>query len=304
MSARKQKGVSPIRWFIILIVVGAAAVALWSTVRFWLINALLTSEEVAHFIDVALIFVTGLVAIALLSKLIARYAISYVGPTQSNVVRLLFQVVSFSIVLLLAFSIVGINIVGALVGVGFFGIVVGLAAQAVLGNFFSGLMLLAARPFNVDDRIALITWQYGKFPPSLSHGWLEPSYTGRVKEITLIYTKILNDSNALVTVPNGIVTQSLILNLSHDKHGHVGTQFEVSIQVDPDELHKSLNFQLSKMPDFKVEEESFEILEMSPSSCLVAVNYRVEKQREREMKPLLLKALRLALMSIHNSNPK
>jgi small-conductance mechanosensitive channel len=304
MDARSLKVISPRKWLFIIILSAAAVFALWGATRFWLITVLLTSEQVLHLIDITLIFVTGLAIIMLVSQLIASHVAAYLGPTQSNTIRLLFQVASFSIILLLVFSTAGINLVGTLVGVGFFGIVVGLAAQAVLGNLFSGLMLVASRPFKIGDRIALIAWQYGKFPPSLSHGWLEPSYTGHVKEITLIYTKILTDSNALVTVPNGILTQSLILNLSHDKDGHVGTQFEVPIQVDPDELRKSLNSQLSRMPDFKGEEESFELLEISPSAYLMAISFRVEKQREREMKPFLLKAFRLALMSTYKSNVK
>lgn len=304
MATRSPKVISSRKWLFVLILSATAVFVLWGVARFWLTTVLLTNEQIARLIDVTLIFVTGVVAIVLLSRLIARHVVPYLGPTGSNAITLLLQVVGFSVILLMVFSITGINFVGALVGAGFFGLVVGLAAQAVLGNLFSGLMLLASRPFNVGDRIALITWQYGKFPPSLSHGWLEPSYTGQVKEITLIYTKILTDSNALVKVPNGIVTQSLILNLSHDKHGHIGTQFDVPIQIDPDELHKSLNSQLSRMSDFEGEEESFELLEISSSAYLVVTSFKVEKQREREMKALLLRAIRLALMSTNKSNVK
>jgi small-conductance mechanosensitive channel len=304
MAARKPKVISPRKWLFILILSAAAVFVLWGIARFWMTPVLLTSEQIVQLIDAALIVVIGVVAIILLSRLIAGHVVPYLGATGSNAVRLLLQVVGSSVILLMVFSVTGINFVGALVGAGFFGLVVGLAAQAVLGNLFSGLMLVASRPFNIGDRIALITWQYGKFPPSLSHGWLEPSYTGQVKEITLIYTKILTDSNALVKVPNGIVTQSLILDLGHDRHGHAGTQFEVPIQIDPDELHKSLNSQLSGMPDFEGEEENFELLEISPSAYLVVTSFKVEKRREREMKALLLRAFRLALLNTGKGNVK
>lgn len=181
-------------------------------------------------------------------------------------------------------------------GVGFFGIVVGLAAQSVLGNLLSGIMLILSQPFRINDRIVIITWQYGKFPPTLSHGWLEPSYTGVVKGIALTYTKILTDSEALMKIPNALVTQSLILNLSHARQGHVGTQFEAPIHVDPDELSKKLALRLSKNEEFRGEEQSFEVIEVSPINYLVTVNYRVEKGTEREAKSLLFKALRWALI--------
>jgi len=47
-----------------------------------------------------------------------------------------------------------------------------------------------------------------------------------------MYTKVLTDSNVLVTVPNGVVSQSLTLNLRHNKHSYVGTQLEVPIHVE------------------------------------------------------------------------
>lgn len=304
MATRSWKIISLKKMLLIIILSVGAVIASWNALRFWLITALPISDQAVRLIDITLIFVVGLAAIALLSQPIARRAATYVGPMRSNAIRFLFQISGFSIILLIVLSTAGINLVSVLVGVGFFGIVIGLASQTVLGNLFSGLMLLASRPFRIGDRIGLVAWQYGKFPPSLSHGWLEPAYTGSVKEITLMYTKILTDSNTLVTVPNGIVIQSLILNLGHDKHGYAGTQFEIPIRVDPDELHKSLSSQLSRMPDFKGEEESFELLEISSSTYLVAVSYRVEKKNEREMKPLLLRALRLALMSTDKSDVK
>jgi len=297
MDVISQKVIS-IRKMLILIVLSALAVLLsWGTIRFWLQKALLIDQQIVSLIDILLIFVIGLVVIILLTQLITRSVAVHTGSSQTNTIRLLFQLVSFSTLLLIVFSMTGINLVGALVGVGFFGIVVGLAAQAVLGNLFSGLMLVAFRPFKIGDRIALITWQYGKFPPSLSHGWLEPAYTGTVKEVTLMYTRIATDSHALITVPNGVVFQSLILDPQHEKHSYTGTQFEVPINVDPDELHKNLNSQLSKMPDFKGKEENFEIIEMSSSSYVLAINYRVEKNHEQNMKSFLLRAIRLALVN-------
>jgi small-conductance mechanosensitive channel len=303
MATRSLKIITPRKMLFILILLVAAIFALWSAIRFWLITVVLMSEQIIRFIDIALLFVIGFVTIVILSQLIVRYIAPHVRPTQSNAIRLLLQLAGFSIILLIVSSMAGINLVNVLVGIGFLGVVVGLAAQAVLGNIFSGLMLFASRPFHIGDRIALITWQYGKFPPSLAHGWLEPSYTGYVKEITLFYTKILTDSNALITVPNGIVSQSLILNLYHDKRSFFGTQFEVPIHIDPDELHKSLNSQLSRITNFKGKEESFELLEISPSTYIVSITYKLEDS-EREMKTLLLKAIRLALMSTYKSDVK
>ena len=288
----------PLRERLLILVLGIVAIfASWAYLRSLLLTGSPSSVAIVHFIDIGMITGAGVVIVILLTQWISRPLFSYVGPTQGNAVKLLIQLVGLSLILIIAVSAAGTSLVTALVGVGFFGIVIGLAAQSVLGNLLSGIMLLASRPFRINDRIALITWQYGKFPPTMPHGWLEPSYTGVVKGIALIYTMILTDSNAMLKVPNSIVTQSLIMNLVHGRQSHIATQFEVPINVDPDELHKGLLSQLSKDKGFSAQEQAFEILDMSPTGYLLAVNYGVERGREREMKPLLLKALRLVLLN-------
>jgi small-conductance mechanosensitive channel len=280
-----------------LIVSVVAIFVSWSVIRYWLVSVAFPDRFI-HFIDVGVVLVTGIVATITLVRLIARPVAARAGPTERNTLKLLFQLLGLGIIivaLVLLSGPTGSSFLSALVGIGFFGIVVGLAAQAVLGNLFSGLMLLAARPFRINDRIALITWQYGKFAPSLAHGWMEPAYTGVVKGISLTYTRILTDSNALLKVPNSIVTQSLIMNLSHGRQGVIAIQFEAPIQVDPRDLRKNLDSALSKMNEFKGEEDNFEILEASPTGYLVAMSYKVEKQTERQMKSILLNGVRNVL---------
>jgi len=268
----------------------------WYVFRSWILTTELLNLDEVHFIDVVFVAGAGVVIVFFLTRWISRPLASYVGPTESNAVKLLFELAGLAAILLLIFSVTGISLVNTLLGIGFFGIVFGLAAQSVLGNLFSGIMLLVSRPFHIGDRVALITWQYGKFPPSLPHGWLEPSYTGIVKGIALTYTKMTTDSNVMLKIPNALVTQSLIMNLSHGRQGNVGTQFEVPIRIDPDQLHKNISRTVSKLTGFLGEEQSFEIIDMSSTGYLVAISYRTEKGCERNMKSLLLKGIRVALI--------
>ena len=291
---------------LILTVSVVAILFSWSLIRYWLVS-ISFPDRFIHFIDVGVVVATGIAGTVTLVRLLARPIAARAGPTQRNTVKLLLELLGLGIIIvamILLSGPTGSSFLSALVGIGFFGIVVGLAAQEVLGNLFSGLMLLAARPFDINDRIALITWQYGKFAPSLAHGWMEPSYTGVVKGISLTYTRILTDSNALLKVPNSIVTQSLIMNLTHGKQGVIAIQFEAPIQLDPRDLRKNLNSHLAKMTDFKGEEDNFEILEASPVGYLVAMSYKVEKQTERQMKSLLLNGVRNVLNEAREQNSK
>ena len=284
--------------FLLLIVSVVAVLLGWSIARYWLVSTSFPNRYI-HFIDIGVVVLTGIGATITLVRLTARPIAARVGPTYITTVKLMLQLVGLALVitaLIFLSGPTGTSFLSALVGIGFSGIVLGLAAQEVLGNLFSGLMILAARPFNINDRIALVTWQYGKIAPSLPHGWLEPSYTGVVKGITLTYTRILTDSDTLLKVPNSIVTQSLIMNIGYGRQGSIATQFEAPIHIKPEQLHKDLNSKLAKIDEFEGEEESFDILEVSSSTYLVSVSHKVAKQTERKMKSLLLSAIREILI--------
>jgi Mechanosensitive ion channel. len=59
----------------------------------------------------------------------------------------LFRVFSFSVLVILLLYLLNINITSLLVGAGFAGIVLGMAAQTTLSNIFAGLMLITTKHF-------------------------------------------------------------------------------------------------------------------------------------------------------------
>jgi small-conductance mechanosensitive channel len=109
------------------------------------------------------------------------------------------------------FHLAGVSAESIFLGSAFAGIVLGLAAQTVLGNVFAGLLLVVASPFHPGDRLNVISWQYGAFPPSYPHEMIYPNYTGTVEDVELLYTILRLDSGGLAKVPNAIVLQALIV---------------------------------------------------------------------------------------------
>jgi len=74
------------------------------------------------------------------------------------------------------------------------GIVVGFAAQNVIGNMIAGLHLILNRPFKIEDRITVL------------------GNSGRVSDIGLLYSRLLMDTGDNVLVPNSLlITTSIIL---------------------------------------------------------------------------------------------
>ena len=76
------------------------------------------------------------------------------------------------------------------------GVALSLALQGLLSNLFSGITILATRPFNVGDYV-----QVG-------------GESGTVKSIGLFYTVLDTLDNRVIYAPNGEITSSKIVNYS------------------------------------------------------------------------------------------
>ena len=79
------------------------------------------------------------------------------------------------------------------------GIVLGIAFKEIIGNFGGGLIILTFKPFKVGDMI-----EYNK-------------YEGEVKSIEMFYTKMKTPQNELVIIPNGIITNTELRNMTNEK---------------------------------------------------------------------------------------
>ncbi len=101
------------------------------------------------------------------------------------------------IALMTIFSIMGYDLTVLLVGAGFLGIVVGLAAQSTLANFFAGMQLLVERPFKVGDTIMLSDGGHGE-----------------ITHLGLRATEIYDNTNDyVIVVPNDKMANDPIINV-------------------------------------------------------------------------------------------
>jgi small conductance mechanosensitive channel len=74
------------------------------------------------------------------------------------------------------------------------GVVIGFAAQTVIGNMIAGMYLTITRPFKIEDRITVL------------------GNSGKVADIGLLYSGLILDAGDTVLVPNSLlITTSIIL---------------------------------------------------------------------------------------------
>ena len=122
----------------------------------------------------------------------------------------------FFIGILFALSQLGISLGPLLAGLGIAGFIVGFALQDTLSNFASGLMILIYRPFDVGDFV--------------NAGGVQ----GKVDRMSLVNTTFKTLDNQVIVVPNNMIWQQVITNLTAQRTRRVDLTFGISYRDDID----------------------------------------------------------------------
>lgn len=119
----------------------------------------------------------------------------------------------------------GINPVGLLASAGIVGIAVGFAAKDTLANLFSGVFILADRPYKLGDYVNLDSGERGK-----------------VTHIGIRSTRLLTRDDIEVTIPNGVIGNEKIVNENGGSHHKVRIRVKVqcAYSSDLDKVEKVL----------------------------------------------------------------
>ncbi len=129
-----------------------------------------------------------------------------------------------------------------LAGVGFAAIVIGFAAQEVVSNLLSGVLIAIFQPFRVGDRMMF----EGEF--------------GTVEDITLRHTVIKTWKNIRLVVPNSAINKATITNYSLKEEKILETlEIGISYDSDIDRARKIMLEEAKKHPDFFDPREKTEI---------------------------------------------
>ena len=94
------------------------------------------------------------------------------------------------------------------------GAAVALALKDSLGNIAGGIIILANKPFIRGDVIEVT------------------GITGIVQSIDLLVTTLKNYDNKVITIPNGTITASVLVNYSREENRRVDVTFTISYDSD------------------------------------------------------------------------
>ena len=124
--------------------------------------------------------------------------------------------------ILVALSQVGISLGPLLAGLGIAGFIIGFALQDTLSNFASGMLILIYRPFDVGDFVTA------------------GGVTGKVGHMSLVNTTFKTIDNQVLVVPNNLIWQSVITNVTAQRLRRVDLLFGVSYSDDIEKVEKVL----------------------------------------------------------------
>lgn len=139
------------------------------------------------------------------------------AKAEAGVETFLLSTVRIVLYILLGFVIVGYlgfatSSIVALVGS--IGITVGLALQGSLANLAGGVLILVLKPFKVGDYI------------------IAAGVEGTVTEVEIFYTNLRTPDNKKIVVPNGALSNTNVINVSHEPFRRVDFILPVAYQSD------------------------------------------------------------------------
>ncbi|MGB9709577.1 mechanosensitive ion channel family protein [Infirmifilum uzonense] len=161
-------------------------------------------------------------------------------------------------------ALLGVSGESLLASATFTGLIIGLALQPVLSNFFSGILILASGFLKPGQSVRItgpVTISVLAFPAYkfFSRDQLLPSLKGTIIEVGFMFTKMLDTDGQLVKIPNSILLNSSIVAEELEESKTIQVRYEFPIYCDPDTVLSELRNAISpivKEFNLYIEEQS------------------------------------------------
>ncbi len=135
----------------------------------------------------------------------------------------LISVISQVLLVLLLMQIVGIKLTLFAAVIASFGVAAGLALSGTLQNFASGILILLLHPYKIGDNI------------------VTQGQEGTVSSIQLFYTVVISYDNKTIIVPNGKLSNEIIINLSRKGTRRIDIELKFNYGIDAEHVKKLIN---------------------------------------------------------------
>ena len=167
---------------------------------------------------IAVLFIAiGLKIVNLLLKLLRRsFERSRMEDSVAGFLLSVLRVLGYILVFITAATIVGFEVTSFVTILGTASLAVGLALQGALSNLAGGVLILLLKPFQVGDYIV----EDNK------------KNEGTVVSIDIFYTRLRTHDNKLVVIPNGVLADNSLTNLTDEQKRKVEIKISIAYNSD------------------------------------------------------------------------
>ncbi len=224
-----------------------------------IINQIIQVFEPRKIAFVIIVLIGTWVAAKLFSKIIkttlSRWVPADIGRAINRTVYYTIWIIGVMIILQYLFK---LSLGSLLVAGGFTGIVLGLAAQTVLSNLFSGLFMYFDRPLKVGDSVEI------------------PEYnvSGVVTDIHVISTRLRTWDGLYLRIPNDKLFGATIKNLMNNPARRI--EFDIGISYSSDiEKARQIMLEAAERHPFALAEPPPDVYVKEYGNSAVILKYRV-----------------------------
>ena len=148
-----------------------------------------------HLLVAALVFVVGRLIIGIINKLVAKLlSRRHVDASVQSFLRSLVKIMLTVLLIISVIGALGVNTTSFAALLASAGVAIGMALSGNLQNFAGGLVILLFKPYRVGD-------------------WIEvQGVQGKVQEIQIFHTLLLQADNKVVFIPNGSMSTAVVVN--------------------------------------------------------------------------------------------
>jgi small conductance mechanosensitive channel len=166
-------------------------------------------------ISAFLILFVGLYAIRIINRMVKKVMLKReLDPTLSKFLADILLWVLRVLLFVTFISKLGIETSSFVAILGAAGLAVGLSLQGSLSNFAGGMLIILFKPFRVGDTIEA------------------QNVIGTVSEIQIFVTKLITANNQTIFVPNGILSNGVIINYSIQGNRRADLVFSLSYDTN------------------------------------------------------------------------
>lgn len=187
-------------------------------------------EGLGHAMQAAIILAVAWMLSRLVDSLVREYLVPLAEKSETDlddqilpIVRKGLKITIWALGVVVALDNAGQDVGAILAGLGIGGLALAMAARDTVSNIFGGFTIFSDRPFTLNDRIRI------------------GSYDGMIREIGLRSTRLETLAGTMVSIPNSRFADSPVENVSAEPSRKVVTELGLTYDTTPEQMASAMS---------------------------------------------------------------